>query len=146
MKVNCLKIAVYVLLCVASFICGSRCDDDQNDSLPAIVSIDTVYRAVPAEPVVITKIKTKIVRTSDTIIRFQPFIAMVDTVIKHDTINASFEYPANLFSLTVRSHPDTLMTERILYSANKSGSEEWWIKPLIFAGGLIGGYFIGLIK
>ena len=146
MKVNYLKIAVAAALSVVAFFCGSRCNDNPNAAFPAVVSIDTIYRAVPSEPIVVTKIKTKIVRTSDTVIRFQPFIARVDTVIKHDTINAAFEYPANLFSLTVRSHPDTLMTERILYTMNNTRSEEWWIKPLVFAGGVIGGYFIGLLK
>lgn len=103
---------------------------------------DTVYREVPRVPIIITKVKPKIVHTSDTIISSVPFIASMDTIIGRDTVSANFEYPANLFSLALRMKPDSVRIETVKLFEQVSKEREWWELPLgILTGALIG--FIG---
>ncbi len=117
-----------------------------NKTAPLQIVRDTIVKTVPAKPVVVTKIKTKIIKLSDTVILYHPFRAVVDTIIKRDTIRSQFEFPSGLFSLDIRRHPDTLRMQKIVIYKTKRTNEKWWEKPLILLGGVATGFLVGRVK
>ena len=123
-----------------------KCTPDSAPVLQSpVVRTDTVYREVPSEPVIISKVKTKIIYRSDSAITTMPFTAAIDTVINRDTLKAEFVYPENIFSMTLRTKPDTLTLHKInMYSSPKQSS--WWEVPLSILGGAVLGYALGRIK
>lgn len=141
MTVLLLAAVVVVLLFLPAGIKRNR-----QDAYAVRVVRDTVIKTVPAKPLVITKVKTHIVKLSDTVIRYHPFRATIDTVIMRDTIRSYFEFPAGLFSLSVKSPPDSLKVPRIIMYKTKREKEQWWEKPLMAAGCVLAGYVIGRVK
>ena len=112
--------------------------------IPVIqIKRDTILKKVKTKPLILEKVKTKIIYTKDTVIITKPFKAIVDTVIKRDTVFAQFQYPQNLFSLSIKSKPDTIKTYSIIYKELKEKKEKWWEKPLIIFSSLTAGYLIG---
>jgi hypothetical protein len=149
MNINKLLIcAALAIIIIASAILLPRCNHDCKpiSNLNKSYIRDTIVRTIASEPIIITKVKTKIIKLSDTLIKTYPFVARIDTIIKHDTVRVEFEYPANLLSLAVSRRPDTLRVERIIISDTKLRSEEWWVKPLIVAGSFAAGWLSGQIK
>ena len=138
---------------LSSFLpaCISFSGSDSNQSrkfsaqLNQIIVRDTTLKLVESPPLIISKVKPKIKILKDTIITFQPFTASVDTIIKHDTIRSSFEFPSNNFSLEIKRKPDTVRIERIILQPPVSAKETWWVKPAIFAGGILSGMLIKTI-
>lgn len=108
-----------------------------------ITKRDTVVIVKQAEPITIEKAKTKIVYTRDTIIQTQPFIAVVDTIIKRDTIFAKFDYPENSFDLWIRKKPDSTLIHTIYITKEIVKERPWWEAPAFTLGGTIVGYVIG---
>jgi len=137
-----LLIAALVLLLALPAIRHSETGSQPNGK----VVRDTIREIVHAKPITIAKIKAKIIRTSDTVIRFSPFKAIIDTVILHDTIKSTFDYPTGIFSLDIRRPPDTLMTERIRIYEPQIDKEKWWEKPMLILGSAAAGYMFGRIK
>jgi hypothetical protein len=103
---------------------------------------DTIVKIVPSEPLIIERVKTKIIYTGDTIVQTKPFVAMVDTVVKQDTIFAKYEFPENLFSLNLRRSDDTVRTVMIKTEIMKSESKNWWKSPAVAVAGLVVGYLL----
>lgn len=106
-----------------------------------IVNHTTDTLTIVQEPIVIEKIKPKLIYKSDTIIQTQPFTAWVDTIYRYDTIQVRYDYPENEMKLAIRMATDTVYNEReIITSAPHK--EPWWEDPLIATGGLVLGYLL----
>jgi hypothetical protein len=73
----------------------------------------------------------------------KPFVSYLDTIAKGDTINASYEFPANYLSVLYRPHPDSIYVQTI----NNYIVEErhWYIGAGIHFGAGWGGGFTGQI-
>ena len=107
---------------------------------------DTIVRTIKPDPIVITKVRTKIIKLKDTVIAFHPFRAVVDTVIKWDTIHSYFEFPSGMFSLEYLPAADTLSFSKTVYCKTAKRKEKWWEKPLMIMGGVLAGYTIGRVR
>ena len=75
---------------------------------------DTIYKIIQKDPIEIIRTKPKLRIVRDTVIQSPEFIAVLDTVIRRDTIRAEYEFPQNLLSLQIRQSPDSLIQERII--------------------------------
>jgi hypothetical protein len=107
------------------------------------IKIDTIIKFIYQEPIVITKYKTRLVKKSDTIIEVNPFVALIDTFIKHDTIRAEFEFPQNLFSMEIKRKPDSVRIEKITQVQTIEKDKPWWEVPVYIVGGTVLGYLLG---
>ena len=136
------NILILLVMTVAAFISGYILKDgDSNIEYKYRVERDTIIKTVKSEPIVIEKIKPKIIYRRDTVIKTKPFAAVVDTVIKRDTVYAEYMYPDNLFSIEISTPDDSIMIPQITeYRENKN---EWWEKPLFFITGSFVGYLLG---
>ncbi len=103
---------------------------------------DTVYKVIKPEPIIIEKVKTKIRYLKDTVILTKPFIASLDTIVKHDTIKCYYTFPENLLSMHIARSQDTLITHTINFSQNTIKKSPWWYDPLLLFGGFVTGYTI----
>jgi hypothetical protein len=130
---------ICILLIIFYYFC--RTDSDNISSVGQTVTIDTVFIVKPAEPIVVEKVRTKIVYTKDTLIVTKPFIASFDTIIRHDTIRMSYSYPENSMSLFLNPKPDTSSIRyiTIFKEITKEKPEPWWKSPLMFAAGAVSG-------
>ena len=104
---------------------------------------DTVEKLVYKDPIIITKMKTKIIEKADTVVQAVPFTARIDTIIKYDTINARFEFPENLFSLQVRKKPDSALFETRTVFRTVEKEKPWWETPAYVIGGTVIGFLLG---
>jgi hypothetical protein len=114
-----------------------------NDSVQTIIKRDTVIVVKQSEPIIIEKAKTKIVYTRDTIIQTQPFIAVVDTIIKKDTVYAKFEFPANNFDLWIKKKPDSTLIQTITITKEIVKERPWWEASAYTLGGAVLGFVLG---
>lgn len=135
------------ILCIATAVTAivmtlNRCNS-QSQIAGIETKTDTIVIVRPAEPVVITKAKTKIVKTCDTVFQSTGFVARLDTIIMRDTIKAEFSYPDNLLSLCVSRKPDsTIIENRTVKIETASRSSGTWEKVLYALGGFAGGYIL----
>ncbi|MER3329261.1 MAG: hypothetical protein RIF34_06740 [Candidatus Kapaibacterium sp.] len=106
-----------------------------------IINHSTDTLTIVQEPIVIEKIKPKLIYKSDTIIQTQPFTAWVDTIYKYDTIHVRYDYPENEMMLAIRMATDTVYKEREIITSEPQ-KEPWWEDPLIATGGLVLGYLL----
>ena len=131
-----------IIVLLLSFLLG-RNSKNCNDSVQTIIKRDTVIVVKQAEPIVIEKAKTKIVYTRDTIIQTQPFIAVVDTIIKKDTVYAKFEFPANNFDLWIKKKPDSTLIQTITITKEITKDRPWWEASAYTLGGAVIGFVLG---
>lgn len=103
---------------------------------------DTLYIVKEAEPVIIERAKTKIKYVKDTVIKTQPFVAELDTIIRQDTLHSAFIFPENLLSLEIKRKPDTTKIEQITIIKEIPKKESWWKEPLIFISGCAAGFLL----
>jgi hypothetical protein len=106
------------------------------------IQIDTVFKTIEKEPIILEKIKTKIIKQKDTIIKTYPFIAKVDTILKRDTIKISYDFPQNIFSMNIRRMPDTLALQKMLITKMIKIEPPWWETPAFIAAGTLIGYVL----
>ena len=107
---------------------------------------DTVYEVVEAEPLVIEKVRTKIIRRFDTVIKTRPFTAKLDTIVNRDSVRAEYDFPENLMSLDIRRGPDSLRLQNMTVFRTDPREEHWWETPAYVAGAVIIGYLLGSAK
>ncbi|MFA6571227.1 MAG: hypothetical protein WCT77_08315 [Bacteroidota bacterium] len=105
---------------------------------------DTIIKTIPSKPIIINKVKTKLVKVKDTVIQTEPFAASIDTIVNTDTIKALYEFPENLMSLRINKKPDSLLLQRITVFQPVEKKVDWWEKPALFLGGAIIGLTIGV--
>jgi len=137
-----LALGLLIIVLLLSFFLG-RSSKNCNDTVQTIIKIDTVIVVKKAEPIIIEKAKTKIVYTRDTIIQTQPFIAVVDTIIKKDTVYAKFEFPANNFDLWIKKKPDSTLIQTITITKEIIKDRPWWEASAFTLGGAVLGFLLG---
>jgi hypothetical protein len=135
-------LVLLIIVLLLSFLLG-RNSKNCNDSVQTIIKRDTVIVVKQAEPIVIEKAKTKIVYTRDTIIQTQPFIAVVDTIIKKDSVYAKFEFPANNFDLWIKKKPDSTLIQTITITKEITKDRPWWEASAYTLGGAVIGFVLG---
>ena len=135
-------LALITIALLLSFFLG-RSSKNCSDSVQTIIKRDTVIVVKQAEPIIIEKAKTKIVYTRDTIIQTQPFIAVVDTIIKKDTVYAKFEFPANNFDLWIKKKPDSTLIQTITITKEITKDRPWWEASAYSLGGAVIGFLLG---
>ena len=135
-------LALLVIVLLLSFFLG-RSSKNCNDSVQTVLKRDTVIVVKQAEPIIIEKAKTKIVYTKDTIIQTQPFVAVVDTIIKKDTVYAKFEFPANNFDLWIKRKPDSTLIQTITITKEVIKERPWWEASAYTLGGSVIGFVLG---
>lgn len=135
-------LALITIALLLSFFLG-RSSKNCNDSVQTIIKRDTVIVVKQSEPIIIEKAKTKIVYTRDTIIQTQPFIAVVDTIIKKDTVYAKFEFPANNFDLWIKKKPDSTLIQTITITKEIIKDRPWWEASAYSLGGAVIGFLLG---
>ena len=135
-------LALFIIVLLLSFFLG-RSSKNCSDSVQTIIKRDTVIVVKQAEPIIIEKAKTKIVYTRDTIIQTQPFIAVVDTIIKKDTVYAKFEFPANNFDLWIKKKPDSTLIQTITITKEITKERPWWEASAYTLGGAVIGFVLG---
>lgn len=107
------------------------------------VRTTTVHDTITVQPapIVIEKVRPKLIYKRDTIIRTTPFVATVDTVYKRDTIMVSYSYPENEMNMAIRLATDTVYNE-VKTIAIPCEKGDWWHTPAVAAGGLLLGIII----
>lgn len=127
-----------------------------NSVKPTIITnekiiVDTIVKIVHSDPIVLDKVKTKIVYVRDTIIETKPFIASVDTVLNNDTISIKYYYPDNCMDLDIRQSPDSILTEKVYITKEiliekDCPKNSWWQTSAVGLGGAVIGFILGGIK
>jgi hypothetical protein len=140
-------ILTILVVAVVTFFAGMLLSYLSCQPKPIVITktetkIDTVIKVLPSEPIVITKMKAKIVYVRDTIIETKPFVAQIDTIIKYDTIQAKYEFPENYFSLLVRPKPDSIRTVTITVKEGYEIEPPWYETPLTFFAGVGAGVLL----
>lgn len=107
---------------------------------------DTVIKIIKRKPIVINRVKTKIIYTRDTVIITKPFIASLDTILRQDTVSAKYQYPENLFSIAIRNRPDSIKVEQVTIIKTIEREQPWWEVPAYILSGVATGYLIGAAK
>ena len=143
------NLILVIALIVLTWIYINRCSSDpgtRTTSTQSIIKTDTIYRKVPSEPIVISKVRTRIVYQKDTIIETQPFTAVVDTIINSDTLHTEFSFPENSFSMLLLRKPDTVTVYKVTMLKTPQIERKWWEVPLSILGGAALGYALERIK
>lgn len=107
--------------------------------------IDTVFVAIPSENTKIDSIPARLEfhQLSDS--DLMSYHSIADTIINYDTINISYSYPANYFSLNIKRGADSIMIRNIKTQTVIYQSEDWWENPLYVILGFIIGIVVTLI-
>ena len=143
----------YILCILAVFLVAymifSKFNSEEDSSIYTGIAktqiiYDTIIKTIPAKPIIINKVKTKLVKVRDTIIQTEPFAASIDTIVNTDTIKALYEFPENLMSFRINKKPDSLLLQRITVLQPVEKKVDWWEKPAVFLGGVIIGLTIGV--
>ena len=113
----------------------------QTKADTTVITVDTTTKA--KEPEVIIKYKPKIVYLRDTTIKTKPFEFKIDTILKRDTVYVSYRFPQNIFDMTIKSKPDTIINKTIKISIPVDKKEKWWKTPAYILGSVAVGIIIG---
>lgn len=135
-------LSLMIIVLLLSFFLG-RSSKNCSETVQTILKRDTVIIVKQSEPIVIEKAKTKIIYTRDTIIQTHPFIAVVDTIIKKDTVYAKFEFPANNFDLWIKKKPDSTLIQTITITKEIIKDRPWWEASAYSLGGAVIGFLLG---
>lgn len=81
---------------------------------------DTIYKIEHRQPIIIEKIAHKITYNTDTIYTTGAFTAIIDTIIKHDTVYLRYDYPEHLFNLAIKHKIDTSAVAEIIIEISKN--------------------------
>ena len=143
------NLILVIALIVLAWIYLNRCSSDpgiRTAATQSIIKTDTIYKEIPSEPIVISKVRTRIVYRKDTIIETQPFTAVIDTIINRDTLHTEFSFPENNFSMLLLRKPDTVTVYKVTMLETPPQKSKWWEVPLSILGGAALGYAFGRIK
>jgi hypothetical protein len=107
------------------------------------IVVDTILMKKPYQPVHIQGLgKLEYFQDTTNNDSVLNFVAMLDTICQEDTFNLRYEYPLNVFTLSMEPKQDSIIFKEILL---KQPHEKWWIKPVLVGGGLVTGLLIGII-
>lgn len=137
-------IGLALLLCIIilSVLLG-RASKQCDKLVTSNVKHDTIIIAKQSEPLVLEKVKPKIIIQRDTLILTKPFVAVVDTIIKRDTVFAKYEFPQNNFDLLIRKKPDSTIIHTVYVTKEIIKERPWWEPPAYILGGTLAGLLIG---
>ncbi len=108
---------------------------------------DTVYRVEQREPIILSKVEPKLIYLRDTVYQSKPFVAILDTIVKTDTVFLSYEFPENLFELAIKHQQDTNMVAEIIVRQEGSKKESAREHPLLMIALFLIGLLVGnLVK
>jgi hypothetical protein len=110
-----------------------------------IVKIDTVEIVKQSEKIVVQKAKPIVKYLRDTIYKTRPFIAQLDTILKHDTIKAIYTFPEHLFDLKISSRADTFRIPQAIISTSRK-EPNLFDRIIHFVAGATFGYALSRIK
>jgi hypothetical protein len=139
MKEIIIAIASVIIGLLLFYIFANESSENQGD---VRIIRDTIVEIVTPEPIIIEKAKTKIRYVRDTIIQTRPFVATIDTIIKHDTVRCFYTFPDNILSLHIARQQDTIITHHNNFTQSSIAKRPWWQDPLIILGGVVSGYAI----
>ncbi len=137
----------YILLVVISLISGVILGYllFNSEPIPAVSEMtiisDTIYKEIPAKPIIIEKVKAEKEYIHDTLFITQPFIAQADTIIQKDTILLMYTFPDNYFSMQYLPNFDTIAIPTQTIIKMETRKREWWEIP----AALLSGCAIGMI-
>jgi len=135
-------LCLFLILLMLTFFLG-RSSKDCNDLVQTILKRDTMVLVKQSDPIVIEKAKTKLVYKNDTVILTKPFVALIDTIIKTDTVFASYDFPDNNFNLLIKRKPDSTIVQTITITKEVMKERSWWETPAYVLGGTVVGFVIG---
>jgi hypothetical protein len=115
------------------------------------VQIDTVTKYITHDPIyvhakarVVTQRDT--VHETDTVYRTPAFVAILDTIVKHDTIGIEYAFPQHTFSVALRQGRDSISYEVRTLTITNYEQRPWWMDALTHIGAATLGYSIAQIK
>lgn len=144
MKNQALELMIILILILASYIVG-RYTNQCNQIANIVTKRDTVIVEKPSEPIVIEKAVPKLIYKRDTIIETRPFTAIIDTIIKRDTIYAKYDFPENQFDFWIRKRPDSIVFHTIYITKEITRERPWWEAPAYTGAGALVGFILGVI-
>ncbi len=136
------NLIIIVFVSIIAFLSGYFINDNRSKNSHEI-KIDTLFIEKPAEPIIVEKIKPKLIYSRDTIIQTQPFTAMIDTVIQRDTIRINYQFPENMLDLEIFPKPDSIEIRNIFITKEVEKKVEWWQMPAGILSGVVLGFLIG---
>lgn len=148
-------LALAVGFAVGWLIKPCPCDSVNTSASRIEVRVDTITKVIERSPRIIsgrgrmaataTIMSESIESGADTICA--PFTAVLDTIVNKDTIRIEYEHPVSLFTLMIRSAPDSIRYEtKTVTLTNTTTTYEqraWWIDALTHVGAASLGYAIG---
>jgi hypothetical protein len=143
-KTNSIATIAIVTVLILSFFAGrnSKTCDITTD---VRIERDTVIVLKESEPIIITQHTPRLVYIKDTLIVTKPFEAIVDTVVKRDTVYARYSFPANTFDLWIKRPPDSVQIHTIYITRDIIRPRPWYETPLYVLGGGAIGFGIGKV-
>jgi hypothetical protein len=145
MLANTKNILIFVLIFVLALLLINKFEFlnlkmKNANQYPIAQKTDTIIIFKEAKKISMDSVKLKIKFIRDTVIITKPFIANIDTILKHDTISIAYHYPENFLSMKLTQKPDsTLIIKQIEYIEKK---EEWWKQPALILSGIVIGFFL----
>lgn len=135
--------------CIGWYLKPCPCDEASSVQATA-VQIDTVTKYLTHDPVhVYAKARViyqrDTVHEADTVYRTRPFVAVLDTIVKHDTINVEYAFPQHTFSVALRQGRDSIAFEVRTLTITNYEQRPWWIDALTHVGAATLGYSIAQI-
>jgi len=123
-----------IILAIISCILFAKIltNNTQNTDIRYIIERDTVI-VNQREVIEVDRIVPKILVRRDTIIKTQPFVATIDTVIRRDTVFLRYDFPENLFTMKLTPAADSIKIEKIYEYKEKELT--WFEKATMFAAG-----------
>ena len=138
-----------LIIVIISFLLGyflNHQTKNQFNNYKEKILIDTVYSEKPAKPIIIEKIKPKLIYRRDTIIQTLPFSAKIDTIIFRDTIKINYQFPENILDFAIYPKPDSIEFRNIYITKANEKKNDWWHTSAGILSGIFLGYLIGSSK
>jgi hypothetical protein len=118
-------------------------EQKQNVRIIKNIVRDTVYQIEYREPIKIENAVPKIIYRSDTVYVAKAFTAILDTVVKYDTVFIQYDFPEHLINLSVKHKADTNAIAEIIVENKVQESQSSWETALIIVASAIIGFLLG---
>lgn len=148
-----ITIGIIAVLVIISFFVG-RCSHQPVETIKYITKIKDSVQVVAQDPIIIKSPGRIMYKDRDRLVfvpRFQdtcrPFTIVLDTILKKDTLNLRYEYPANNISLFLKQKPDSIIIRTITLQTDPVIIKRaWYLDAGLSLGSAVLGYGIGRIK
>lgn len=143
MKTASALLVMFLIGTAAGYLIFSLGGNPSSVNHNALVRRDTIIKLVESEPIVIEKHVPRVVFKRDSVIETRPFTAIVDTLVRRDTVRAVYEFPENTFSMRISRGVDSLAVEQVQVIDYSDKVTHWWHVPAYVLAGVIVGFIIG---